>query len=499
MDGSDSLRFIPDSGGYVEVIRSSEKINYPIRARAIVEKRVDECNLFSIGMGPSWTTRREYSTRVNWACYTGIQYNNQKQISLYNATFRLYDSTCWNDDFDSIDTMDVVYSVGNKDLGYDYGYSQGQDGRGSEVTTSISNCAPFRLINDIFDQTPWENSYLYFGTYNENDDSDLRGRINNSVIGRFDAIGYTRFFTDFADSSVMDIFNEANDGSLISGGKLTSNDDYYQFSIPFMIKLGINNPTDGAYAQYLSLGGDGNYVQEATDGVVQIVWDGDKRQRLVYTANGIYYNPDESCSWDTTQETFDVTISVDSENIRISSDFCGDVLLTAGHDLATNQMSLSLGAKGSSDTTEFAYIEVYQYPASYEGSVGNEDTLSTLVTNIDDLTSSPTKEPTPAPSDTEYPTPQPTRTSCSTTAECILANGKNYECELESNGGFCYYSECSKDVDCISGLCNVDADTYDEVVYAFGICEPVEPAGNNTQTKNALFTLLCLVVVYLCS
>ena len=50
LDGSESLRFIPENPAYVEVIRSSERINWPILARATVEKRTDECNLFSIGL-----------------------------------------------------------------------------------------------------------------------------------------------------------------------------------------------------------------------------------------------------------------------------------------------------------------------------------------------------------------------------------------------------------------------------------------------------------------
>ena len=63
-------------------------------------------------------------------------------------------------------------------------------------------------------------------------------------------------------------------------------------------------------------------------------------------------------------------------------------------------------------------------------------------------------------------------TQCTSTAECIQSDGKNYECELENNGGFCYYSECKKDGECQTGyICNVATDTNDDVLFAYGICE----------------------------
>ena len=64
-------------------------------------------------------------------------------------------------------------------------------------------------------------------------------------------------------------------------------------------------------------------------------------------------------------------------------------------------------------------------------------------------------------------------TECTSTAECIANDGKNYECELENNGGFCYYSECKKDGECQTGyICNVQTDANgDNVLYAYGICE----------------------------
>ena len=196
----------------------------------------------------------------------------------------------------------------------------------------------------------------------------------------------------------MDIFNEADNGTLMSGDKLTSNEEFYQFTVPFMIKLGITRPSNnGEYAQYLLLGGDGNYIQDNADGVVQIVWDGNYR-RLVYTANGTYYNKDEGCSWDTSGETFDVTISIDSEYIQISSEFC-DEALTASHNLATSQTSLSLGfindgTTRSGEITEFSYIEVYQYPDSYAGNVVDGDSLSDLLVPTNEPSSAPTSEPT---------------------------------------------------------------------------------------------------------
>ena len=58
------------------------------------------------------------------------------------------------------------------------------------------------------------------------------------------------------------------------------------------------------------------------------------------------------------------------------------------------------------------------------------------------------------------------------TAECIQSDGKNFEYELENNGQFCYYSECKKDGECQTGYtCNVQIDTIDDVLYAYGIFE----------------------------
>ena len=81
-------------------------------------------------------------------------------------------------------------------------------------------------------------------------------------------------------------------------------------------------------------------------------------------------------------------------------------------------------------------------------------------------------------------------TSCTFTAECIQNDGKNYECELENDGGFCYYSECKKDGECQIGYtCNVETDTVDDVLYAFGICQADDESGNE---NHSMGSFLCI-------
>merc|ERR1712176_339369 len=277
-----------------------------MRVRAVVEKKVSECNLWSIGLGPTWNTRSTYSTRVNWGCLGG---DSNKQMSLYNATFRLYDSKCWNDKSD--DTMEVVFSI--RDAG---------PAQGALVTTSTSDCASLRLqVTDILSQSPWQDAYLWFGSYGVEDDTELKGKINDTIVGRFHSIQYTQFYTDF-DGTMTSIWDQ-NQSTLTTpenGGKiemapddvLIADSDLFQFTIPFTLKVGIENPVPspsdewsaGRFAHFISLGSE-NYVEEATENVVQIVWDGKKEVRLIYGADKIYVtglneelaDGEEYCDW----------------------------------------------------------------------------------------------------------------------------------------------------------------------------------------------------------
>ena len=86
-------------------------------------------------------------------------------------------------------------------------------------------------------------------------------------------------------------------------------------------------------------------------------------------------------------------------------------------------------------------------------------------------------------------------TLCTSTAECIQNDGKNYECELENNGGFCYYSECKKDGECQIGYtCDVNTDTRDDVLYAYGICKANDESAN--ESYGSFLCILILIVAH---
>ena len=85
-------------------------------------------------------------------------------------------------------------------------------------------------------------------------------------------------------------------------------------------------------------------------------------------------------------------------------------------------------------------------------------------------------------------------TKCSSTAECIASDGKNYECEMENGGGFCYYSECKKDGECQTGyICDVKTDTDDGVLYAYGICNELD--NPSTAVRFDVFKIMVVIFV----
>merc|ERR1719474_87994 len=265
-DDTESFRFIPDDASLVGRMRSKERIVWPMRARAVVQKRVDECNLWSMALGPTWDTRSDYSARVNWQCLGGPSF---KQMSLYNATFRLYDSKCWN--LNETERMEVQFSI--RDAVTD---------QGAQVQTNTTDCATLRLqITDILSQTVWEDAYLWFGSYGTSEDSDLVNQINDPIIGRFYSMLYTQFWTDFDTlmtqiwdnnaSTVNLTLREAdNKGKLhiAPEEKLVADPELFQFEIPFSLKLEIQrpDPTEGAgtFAHFVTVGAD-DYILDSDD------------------------------------------------------------------------------------------------------------------------------------------------------------------------------------------------------------------------------------------
>lgn len=420
-DGTEAFRFIPDDASLVGRIRSRDRIVWPMRARAVVEKREDECNLWSIALGPTWDTRSTYSARVNWQCLGG---SDNKQMSLYNATFRLYDSRCWN--ANETDTMEVVFSIRNA----------GPD-KGAKVTTTTTDCASLALqITDILSQSPWEAAYLWFGSYGTSEDSDLVDRIsdNTPIIGRFYSMLYTQFWTDF-DTLMPQIWDsnastlsaaerETDKGKLYVAPEehLVADSELFQFEIPFALKLGIQRPdptsasdgtwTSGKYAHFVTVG-RAEYVLDAEDigedeDVLQMVWDGTVGARLVYAPSGLWETGlDDSsyCEWDLQNVVQEVTIYVDSLKVTIVDDLCDGNNMTVTHGLnATARfMNLSIGfieprnkEYGDSNRIAFSYIEAYQYSTTeYAGRLADDnDDEAQSVANLEDVYPDATSEMT---------------------------------------------------------------------------------------------------------
>eukprot|EP01083_Nonionella_stella_P004972 14519_1 len=375
------LRFLPEDSAFVNVIQSTQSIAYPARVRVVVRKQLDECNLWFIAMGKEYGPWMPQSTRVSWYCDARFPSGGPRMLYLYNSTFRLYDGTCWQDL--TADAMEVVYTV---------------LGKKAKVITNQSDCAPLGIppwgvqMNDIGENGWNEDAYLWFGSYI--DDTYNSDTTNQSIVGRFESVQYTHFFTDFAGR--LDVWNDVDTVQAVmsAGDRLRSNSKLYQFQIPFTVRLGIKKP----FAQFVSLGGS-EYVDETTSNVVQIVWNEKRKMVFAYTGGSIRY--EMNCTWETTETVFDVIIVVDSTNVMVMNALC-DSLLVAEHDLAVNQTVITLGMVDNGDfddneITEFTYIEVYQLPSSYVGIIADQEELS----NVIDIATLPPIQTTSAPETTE--------------------------------------------------------------------------------------------------
>jgi len=450
-DGTEAFRFIPDDPSLVSRIKSKERIVWPMRARAVVEKRLNECNLWSIALGPAWATRSDYSARVMWQCLGGSTYNPQtgyyeqhKQWSLYTPTFRLYDADCWN--ANETDTMEVVFSI--RDAGSD---------NVAKLTSPQSDCASLREdIPDLLSQSPWEDAYLWFGSYptSESEDSDVLDAISDPIIGRFYSMLYTQFWTDF-DTLMPQIWDhnlstmnataeETTKAKLYvaPGQHLVADAELFQFEIPFALKLGIRRPdpsygdgtwSSGKYAHFVTVGRS-DYVLDADEigsdeDVLQVVWDGTEGVRLVYTTSGLWETGlDEGssyCNWNLQGYTYEVTIYVDTEKVTIVDEVCNRNNMTVVHGMNTTARftNLSIGFidprnkdYGDSDRIAFTGVEAYQYSTSeYAGALADADEeqatyVDSLIDVYPDPTSSPTNAPTNEPtSPTNEPSMEPTR------------------------------------------------------------------------------------------
>ena len=208
-DDGDGIQFTNSS---VDLVRSVFPITFPMRVRATVQKRAAECNAFSIGLGPTWESRSEYSTRVNWQCLGG---NSQQQWSLYNDSFRLYDPECWDGSTDTKEVMEVSYTLQNRSDNLSW-YKDSAPVARVATNASDYSCASLQnLVIDISKQNPWQDAYLWFGTLPRDDYyyyPELAS-VNDSIIGRFTSMAYTQFFTDF-DGDMTHIWSAADAANL---------------------------------------------------------------------------------------------------------------------------------------------------------------------------------------------------------------------------------------------------------------------------------------------
>jgi len=437
-DGTDSLQFRPDDAAYVSLVRSAVRIVWPMRVRAVVSKRTEECNLWAVGLGPEWETRSEHSTRVNWGCLGGpdptgdTQDATYKQMSLYNDSFRLYDSKCWYDDPAAeeepaeVQWMEVVFSV---------------RAEGALVTTNTTDCAALRLeVSDIVDQEPWDEAYLWFGTYSKSDEDKLES-VNKSVTGRFHSMRYTQFFTDFNgeraeiwDAQLSQIaYDEGANATKDAGGvavylapgeRLVADAELFQFALPFVAKLQLVKPTSdnigankvpevdsladfssGSLAHYVTFGGLA-YVEQATPDTLQIVWDGDNEVRLLYGADTVYGegldddaadDAADACEWEAASGDYAVNIFVNSTHVVVQDEVCAGELLVGLHGLNASTTALSLLSLGYmqpgnvdfSDNSRVAFggFEAYQYSdatdLNIDRALGVHTSLSSEVSSED--------------------------------------------------------------------------------------------------------------------
>jgi len=316
----------------------------------------------------------------------------------------------------------------------------------AEVKASYLDCARLRFdITDLLSQSPWEDAYLWFGSYptSESQDPDVLDAISDPVIGRFYSMLYTQFWTDFDtlmtqiwdhNLSTMNATAEETTGSTLyiaPDQHLVADADLFQFEIPFSLKLEIRRPdpsrgdgtwSSGKYAHFVTVGRS-DYVLDADEigsdeDVLQVVWDGTEGVRLVYTSSGLWETGLDAgssyCNWDVQgYPNNEVTIYVDTEKVTIVDEVCNLNNMTVVHGMnATARFTnLSIGFidprnkdYNDSDRIAFSGVEAYQYSTSeYAGALADGDEeQATYVDRLIDV------YPDPTPSPTNTPTNEPT-------------------------------------------------------------------------------------------
>jgi len=368
---------------FAKVVRSSNEIVYPLKIRATISKTADECNSWFIAMGDSYAPWSDSSVLLQWDC-------RSKEAALFNASYKRYDPRCWSEGEETGGSMDVTITTTN-----------------SKVTVRFDalSCSDLDVVaSDL--KANGITPYLWFGTFES--DAALKTTAAGSASGsadsavaRFGNMLYTHFYSEFNGFNQLIWQNIPTILSgkyvVMAGGDRIIADDGYEFAIPFTVKMGIARPSDidqinteprsGRYAHFIVFGAT-EYAARSREGVVQIVYDGLPRERMVYTAHGVFVNSTD-CDWNVYGKTFNVRIQMDGQLVAVTDDFCGSTLF-AKHDLnatARNQSKMALGMINSEGYTEtdiitFDYIEVYQQPVASLNQllVEGETSLSTTST-----------------------------------------------------------------------------------------------------------------------
>eukprot|EP01084_Bolivina_argentea_P047294 87139_1 len=294
---NNDIQFIPNNAALVNIIKSTNQIKYPLKLRTTILRKNNECNNWFIALGTSYEPRAKNSILVTYNCI-----NNE--ASLYNSTYKLYDTNCWDYNEAINGSLDVTISTTNSLI---------------TVNFDTLSCADLILpVNDI--QSNDIDAYIFIGSFKDNkyDYSNYK-----KVIGRFNDIFYTQFYCHFDGlnqflwkSPGPNIDNDKRQTIMFTGESIISGSSF-QFEIPFMIEMGIKRPWDnedinhiiGRYAHFIVIGDD-IYMNKTRDNVIQIVYDGYPKQRMIYTSYGIYVNS-TGCKWNIYGKIFDITIQID--------------------------------------------------------------------------------------------------------------------------------------------------------------------------------------------
>ena len=390
---SNDITFKVGNPSFVSVVRSSHEIVYPLKIRSTIVRNARECNSWFIALGNGYAPWSRSSVLLQWDCTT-------MEAALYNSSFKRVDPRCWSEEIVNgvTDTMDVTITTTNSEVTVRFDALSCSDLVVLASDLKSDDITPFLWFGTFESESTAVQTSLAQSSDSSSEDDEVEQR---EIVGRFSNMLYTHFYSEFNGFNQLIWQNIPSIDSgkyvVMEGGDRIIADDGYEFEIPFSVKMGIVRPQDvdelytepqsGRYAHFIVFGAT-SYAAEMRENVIQIVYDGLPKTRMVYTAYGVYVNS-SGCDWRVYGKTFNVRIQIDGSLVSVTDDFCGTTLF-AKHDLnatASNQSLMALGMIKSeeysdSDIVKFDYIEVYQQPTLYYNQllVEEETALSTTST-----------------------------------------------------------------------------------------------------------------------